>query len=219
MSTVDMPQIRSKNSGNNSRNKSNDIFYDIKSPHSFHNPTERYQTDFASIERARYLSSRERYASQRERKIQWLRDIEGERWSRMHQQEKRKQERHEFLHSQSRVGQQSMAYNPITLQYHISNAGSKLQEKDLKSIHRTSVRATKLYFKSNTFDPIKGRDIVPDYHSKSLPDFPKTLIEATVKTGERLGAKLQAELPKSELVLGMTDIDCRSSQPIWALRS
>ncbi|KAJ3296735.1 hypothetical protein HK104_001296, partial [Borealophlyctis nickersoniae] len=52
-----------------------------------------------------------------------------------------------------------VGYNPITLEYYNTPVGKKLAEEDAKAMHRTSLRAAKLYLKNNTFDPLLCTDI------------------------------------------------------------
>ncbi|KAI8850323.1 hypothetical protein BC829DRAFT_165404 [Chytridium lagenaria] len=62
-------------------------------------------------------------------------------------------------HKGSKIGKNSVNYNPITLEYHQTDAGKKLAEEDAKSLYRTAMRSAHLYLKNNTFNPMRCQDI------------------------------------------------------------
>jgi hypothetical protein len=89
----------------------------------------------------------------------------------------------------SRSGQSSLAYNPITLAYNSSKKGEDLKKEDLTSIHRNAVRSSKMYFKGNTYDPIRQKDIAHDkFQDNGISNY---LVQMANKSAGELEAKLK----------------------------
>ncbi|KAJ3415941.1 hypothetical protein HDV05_003782 [Chytridiales sp. JEL 0842] len=163
--------------GDNSKNRSNDIFK-FGGTLSFNEEAERYRTNVAEQEKARQQRNREKEHNRVEFKRNWKEDIERNRWNRMVEDFARQEDQWKRRHETTKMGKNSVSYNPITLEYHRSNAGEKLAQEDAKAMYRTSMRAAHLYLKNNTFDPLKCQDIprklVADINIASDTSTPKT---------------------------------------------
>ncbi|KAJ3209462.1 hypothetical protein HK099_008511 [Clydaea vesicula] len=141
-----------------------------------------------------------------------MRDIEKNRWEKMEKGDKKEQEIWNYKHLKTKINKTSLEYNPITLEYYKSQGGEKLEQTDALSTHRTSVRAAKLYYKNNTFDPIKGLDInikeskkkisISNQPEEKHPNFnQKTMEGEDEKKKNCLGKKLLTETSKTSLNL------------------
>ncbi|KAJ3058598.1 hypothetical protein HDU99_006732, partial [Rhizoclosmatium hyalinum] len=89
----------------------------------------------------------------------WIAEIEQTRWNKMAQDYCKKEQDWLTRHSHTKIGKNSVSYNPITLEYHKNSEGNKLSQDDAKALYRTSMRAAHLYLKNNTFDPLRCQDI------------------------------------------------------------
>jgi hypothetical protein len=155
---------------NQNRNASSEIFYNEKGSHAFPLDSTRFQSSaiVAKEEQARLIQSKQQIAAKRQSTLEFRQDREHMRWDTMKREEKREDAKLALAQSKTKVGQSSMAYNPITLAYHDSKNGESLQTRDLQSIHQTAVRSSKLYFKNNSFDAIKGSDITQETNDRFL---------------------------------------------------
>jgi hypothetical protein len=60
--------------------------------------------------------------------------IERNRWNRMAEDFARQEEQWQRRHASTKMGKNSVSYNPITLEYHRSPAGEKLAQEDAKAL-------------------------------------------------------------------------------------
>ncbi|KAJ1330315.1 hypothetical protein BSLG_009451 [Batrachochytrium salamandrivorans] len=65
-----------------------------------------------------------------------------------------------------RIALKHVHYNPITHEYHNSEGGRELEVKDAQTKNQVAVRATRLYLRSNTFNPMLCADIPKRVDSK-----------------------------------------------------
>ncbi|KND02957.1 uncharacterized protein SPPG_08974 [Spizellomyces punctatus DAOM BR117] len=152
------PCGRVRRIGNNSRNTSDLVFKFGGVMDDKH----RYETDVATAEKLRQKDSEEKKARRIQVKRNWLSDLETARWDRMAAETERIETLREQKRATTRVGKNSSGYNPITLHYLNSPEGTILAAEDARAMYKTGARATKLYFKNNTFDPLRCEDIVPN---------------------------------------------------------
>ncbi|TPX63504.1 hypothetical protein SpCBS45565_g06569 [Spizellomyces sp. 'palustris'] len=161
------PCGRVRRIGNNSRNASDLVFKFGGVMDDKH----RYETDVATAEKMRQKDSEEKKARRIQVKRNWLSDLETARWDRMAAETERVETLREQKRSTTRVGKNSVlyekfvdssGYNPITLHYLNSPEGTILAAEDARAMYKTGARATKLYFKNNTFHPLLCEDIVPN---------------------------------------------------------
>ncbi|KAJ3185887.1 hypothetical protein HK101_009783 [Irineochytrium annulatum] len=164
--------------GDNSKNRSSDIFnfggalgFDSGEYHHLKSSSrtdfdipfitvqERYITNVAKEEKAKRQADRDYRKKRHDVKRQWRSDMETARWDRMAEDYARQEEQWQRRHDSSKMGSNSVSYNPITLQYHASAAGQKLAQEDAKTLYRTAMRSAHLYLKNNTFDPLRCQDI------------------------------------------------------------
>ncbi|KAJ3216315.1 hypothetical protein HDU67_009666 [Dinochytrium kinnereticum] len=169
--------------GDNSKNRSSDIFT-FGGPHGFQNEADRYKTNVSEEEQMRREKDREHRNERVSFRRQWKADLESDRWSKMAEDFNKVEEQWQRRHKASRIGKNSVSYNPITLEYHESDGGKKLAEEDAKSLYRTAMRSAHLYLKNNTFNPMRCQDIprrlVADLspHIKTLPPITDQASEA-----------------------------------------
>ncbi|KAI8927793.1 hypothetical protein BC831DRAFT_451094 [Entophlyctis helioformis] len=143
--------------GNNSRNTSDGVFK-FGGPMAY--PKGRaVRGDVAKHEKLRLQAKRDKIQDRKDFKREWLSSIEKERWENMSKEYVKNEELWKGKHSRSKLGSHSVHYNPITLEYHQTDGGRKLAADDAKAMHRTAVRATRLYLKNNSFDPTMCTDI------------------------------------------------------------
>lgn len=156
MSAADAQWQRKPRIGNNSRNQSSSVFYNHQGPHACNDAKERFFTNssIAEAEHQRALVKKEAQKAQRARILEHRRERDALRWEKMEDEQKQESAKLEWKQARTRCGQHGKAYNPITLAYHDSNHGADLMTEDLKSVHRTAVRASKAYFKNNSFNPV-----------------------------------------------------------------
>jgi hypothetical protein len=64
----------------------------------------------------------------------WKADIEEARWNRMAEDYKRQEENWKRKQAATKMGKNSVSYNPITLEYHHNSSGQKLAEEDAKTL-------------------------------------------------------------------------------------
>lgn len=117
------------------------------------------RTPVADLEKKRGEQKRDHEASRNLARRTWIADIEQNRWNKMAQDYCKKEQEWLNRHSVTKMGKNSVSYNPITLEYHQNSDGAKLSQDDAKALYRTSMRAAHLYLKNNTFDPLRCQDI------------------------------------------------------------
>ncbi|KAI9328335.1 hypothetical protein DFJ73DRAFT_861936 [Zopfochytrium polystomum] len=144
--------------GNNSKNFSNDIFR-FGGSLGFQNDEQRYARNVAEQEKIRAAGVRENRSKRYEIKRNWMAEIEETRWRRLADQEAKELSTWTKKHSATKLGSNSVNYNPITLAYHDNEHGESLAREDAKALFRTAVRAAHLYVKNNSFDPLRCQDI------------------------------------------------------------
>ncbi|KAI8810099.1 hypothetical protein BJ742DRAFT_207653 [Cladochytrium replicatum] len=144
---------------NNSRNLSHATFRFGGETNTYKNEKERYDTDVVKHEKLSQQHNAERKTQRYEFRQQWLCELEQQRWQKMAAEDLKQQALWEKRHQKTRVGANSVGYNPITLEYYTTAKGKNLAESDTQLVKRAAARAACSYMRSNTYDPIKGKDV------------------------------------------------------------
>ncbi|KAJ3186998.1 hypothetical protein HDU85_007036 [Gaertneriomyces sp. JEL0708] len=158
--------------GTNTRNHSDAVFR-FGGDLDFRDDLERYRYDVAEAEKRRRQEDREKRAQRIQFKRDWINNLDTARWSHMAQEVQKEEALRATKHINSRIGRNKVGYDPITGNYLSTAEGAELAAKDENAMHKVSTRATKLYLRNNTFDPLRCEDIVPN--ATPLPgneDFP-----------------------------------------------
>ncbi|KAJ3328854.1 hypothetical protein HDU76_009171, partial [Blyttiomyces sp. JEL0837] len=119
--------------GDNSKNRSNDIFK-FGGTLSYANDKDRYKTNVAEQERERRIKEKENKQKRVEIKRAWKDEIENARWNRLADDYCRQAEQWQRRHAATKMGRNSVNYNPITLEYHRTQSGEKLAKEYAKSL-------------------------------------------------------------------------------------
>ncbi|KAJ3089047.1 hypothetical protein HK100_007871 [Physocladia obscura] len=95
------------------------------------------RTPVATLEKTSAEQKKEREAARNLIKRNWLEEVEHNRWVKMAKERKREQN---WLNrpNATKIGKNSVSYDPITCEYHKNSEGDKLREEDEKilKLHR-----------------------------------------------------------------------------------
>ncbi|KAJ3385410.1 hypothetical protein HDU84_002259 [Entophlyctis sp. JEL0112] len=119
----------------NIKNESNDIFKFGGSLDYEQGAKARYdRTPVVDLEKNIAQRKKEKEAARYQLRRDWLSEIERSRWTKMAYDYCKKEQDWINKHNQTKMGKNSVSYNPINLDYHQSTEGKKLREEDAKAL-------------------------------------------------------------------------------------
>ncbi|KAI9096191.1 hypothetical protein DFS34DRAFT_157853 [Phlyctochytrium arcticum] len=144
--------------GCNSRNVSDSVFQ-------FGGPLDDSQRrdppSAVQAEHDRQESNRAKQAQRIAFKRSWKDDLEMRRRQQMENDARREESRMAAKSSAWRAARHSSGFDPVTLAYVGGPEGQALRQKDEADKDAVGHRAVRMYFRHNTFDPLRCQDVTP----------------------------------------------------------
>lgn len=124
--------------------------------------SQRFGSDYTTDDKMEREAHAMRKAAFYETKREEVVAREEARWQAMETAKVAEVERVDRLREQANAGrgtQNSVAYNPITLNYGDGLDAERLRKADEAAAYRSAMRTKMLYEKNNTYNPITGEDL------------------------------------------------------------